>query len=351
MGEKNTQLLALLAAHGPDGIKARKRKRQPMVTATNKKDRLAMAQVINTSNKSRRPAGWSRRWSFSKNVINGDQFMVELGSGDLESKWEYLADNELPTPISVVKFPQKIMANMWVGWNFKSSLVWCNKAGTLMGEKTFLSKFFKELQRDGGACEDEYHDDDQACMNCPSCLAARDAVGHSFNEVIDSLRPGMVDDRGNRIKTDGVPNKIWMDGAGMQWTKESLQYLEETCGATRETRERMQKGHGDILFSPTHRLMRSPGSAADGCFPDSGVIRHLKLKLRARLAKENGGRRQVLSKERMWEIINEVWDSITLEDLRPYMTKVELNWQRIQQEGGSWVGWGNGGATRHGVGS
>eukprot|EP01050_Picozoa_sp_SAG11_P045343 SAG11_NODE_22555_length_404_cov_0.596721_1_plen_134_part_11 len=133
-----------------------------------------MATVICTSGKNRRPAGWAPQWSFARDVICGDQFMVELGSGDLESRWEYLADGEMRTPISVVKFPQKIMANMWVGWNFKSRLVWCNKEGSLMGERTFLQKFFKELEKDGGGCLDEYHDDGEACMACEACLAARD---------------------------------------------------------------------------------------------------------------------------------------------------------------------------------
>ena len=38
--------------------------------------------------------------------------------------------------------------------------------------------------------------------------------------------------------------------------------------------------------------------------------------LRKRLAKEHDGR--VLEKERMFEICCEVWDSIPIEDLRPY---------------------------------
>ena len=61
----------------------------------------------------------------------------------------------------------------------------------------------------------------------------------------------------------------------------------------------------------------TPGSTADGTVMDSGVIRHLKLKLRKRLSKENGGRRQVLNKDRMMEICEEVWDAIKIEELRP----------------------------------
>eukprot|EP01050_Picozoa_sp_SAG11_P037566 SAG11_NODE_14878_length_596_cov_2.171026_1_plen_36_part_10 len=34
-----------------------------------------------------------------------------------------------------------------------------------------------------------------------------------------------------------------MDGATLQWTKESLDYIKETCKAKRETRERMEKGY------------------------------------------------------------------------------------------------------------
>eukprot|EP01051_Picozoa_sp_SAG22_P004393 SAG22_NODE_234_length_14360_cov_13.245915_5_plen_112_part_00 len=89
---------------------------------------------------------------------------------------------------------------------------------------------------------------------------------------------------------------------------------------------------------------------ADGCFPDSGIIRHLELKL-LKLQAEDGGSRQVLEADRMWRILNEVWDSITLEELRPYMINTEKRWAEILHRGGSWVGWGDGGAVRHGVGS
>eukprot|EP01048_Picozoa_sp_COSAG05_P005770 COSAG05_NODE_352_length_10911_cov_31.817139_1_plen_201_part_00 len=71
--------------------------------------------------------------------------------------------------------------------------------------------------------------------------------------------------------------------------------------------------------------------AADMTWMDSGVIRHFKLQLRKRLAKVDGGRRQVLEKEEMWELCQEVWDAIPIEDLRPYMLHTEQNHPR--QEG------------------
>eukprot|EP01050_Picozoa_sp_SAG11_P008282 SAG11_NODE_722_length_7532_cov_6.943630_1_plen_101_part_00 len=86
--------------------------------------------------------------------------------------------------------------------------------------------------------------------------------------------------------------------------------------------------------------MRTAGSCADGCFPDSGVIRHLETKLRHRLAQEDGGRRQVLSKDRMWEILCEVWDAIPIAELRSYMTRTEERWNKIRLARGAWVGWG-----------
>ena len=96
----------------------------------------------------------------------GDQWMVEMGSGDMESKWEYLAEGELPTPISVVKCPSKLMLNAWVGWNAKSKLVWCNRHGSLAGEATWLKRFFKALEEDTdeGECEDPEHGEGEACM-------------------------------------------------------------------------------------------------------------------------------------------------------------------------------------------
>ena len=82
---------------------------------------------------------------------------------------------------------------------------------------------------------------------------------------------------------------------------------------------------------------------------DSGVIRHFKLLLRKRLQKENGGRRQVLEKELMWEICQEVWNDIQIEDLRPYMAKTEERCKKIKDADGAWVGWGTGTTVRHGL--
>ena len=84
-----------------------------------------------------------------------------------------------------------------------------------------------------------------------------------------------------------------MDGASCHWTQETIDCLEE-MGLERSERSEMKQGIGDILYAPTHRLKRTPGSMADGTVMDSGVIRHFKMKLRSRLSKENGGRRQVL---------------------------------------------------------
>ena len=47
----------------------------------------------------------------------------------------------------------------------------------------------------------------------------------------------------------------------------------------------------------------------------------------------------MLNKERMFEICKEVWDSIPIEDFRPYMTKVAANWKEIKKRKGEWVGW------------
>ena len=152
-------------------------------------------------------------------------------------------------------------------------------------------------------------------MACEACLDAREKCGcHSFNEIIESLEPGVKDSRGRRIKgaSDHKPDvRVWMDGAGCHWTNESIDCLEE-LGLERSERSEMKQGIGDILYSPTHRLKRTPGSTADGTVMDSGVIRHFKMKLRSRLSKENGGRRQVLNKERMMEICEEVWDAIPI---------------------------------------
>ena len=117
----------------------------------------------------------------------------------------------------------------------------------------------------------------------------------------------------------------------------------------RSERADMQKGVGDILYAPTHRLKRTPGSTADGTVMDSGVIRHFKLKLRKRLSKEDGGRRQVLNKDRMMEICEEVWDAITIEELRPYFDKLPKTWAEIKKRNGKWVGWSAKSNVRHGV--
>jgi hypothetical protein len=73
---------------------------------------------------------------------------------------------------------------------------------------------------------------------------------------------------------------------------------------------------------------------------DSGVIRHFKVLLRRRLAREYGGRCQVLEKQLMFDIASpcEVWDSIP-EDLRPYMLKTSERWKSIKEANGEWVGW------------
>ena len=63
-----------------------------------------------------------------------------MGSGDLEMRWEYLERGEQPTPISVVKFPSKMMLNAFVGWGEKSELVWCNQHGSMTGEDSWKKK-------------------------------------------------------------------------------------------------------------------------------------------------------------------------------------------------------------------
>ena len=72
---------------------------------------------------------------------------------------------------------------------------------------------------------------------------------------------------------------------------------------------------------------------------DSGVNCHFKVLLRRRLAREYGGRRQVLEKQLMFDIACEVWDSIPVEDLRPYMLKTSERWKSIKEANGEWVGW------------
>ena len=128
-----------------------------------------------------------------------------------------------------------------------------------------------------------------------------------------------------------------MDGASCHWTNESMDCLAD-MGLKRTERDDMKNGVGDILYAPTHRLKRTPESSADGTVMDSGVIRHFKLKLRKRLSKEDGGRRQVLNKDRMMEICEEVWDAIKIEELRPYFDKLPKTWAEIKKT--EWgVGW------------
>ena len=110
----------------------------------------------------------------------------------------------------------------------------------------------------------------------------------------------------------------------------------------------MKKGRGRVLYSPTPRLGKSAGSAADMTWMDSGVIRHFKLKLRKRLAEVDGGRRQVLDKNEMWELCQEVWNAIPIEDLRGYMTMTEERCKRVKLADGAWVGWSKEGTVRHG---
>ena len=119
----------------------------------------------------------------------------------------------------------------------------------------------------------------------------------------------------------------------------------------RSSRDDMKKGLGRVLFAPTHKQMRTPGGAADGTWLDSGVIRHKKSRLRKRLTQEEGGRRQVLNKKRMFEIAEEVWESIPLEDLRPYMLKVEKNWAEIAKIDGAWYGWSSRASKRKRAGT
>ena len=121
--------------------------------------------------------------------------------------------------------------------------------------------------------------------------------------------------------------------------------LQELLCATRTT----------APLTPTHNQKRTPGGSADGTWMDSGVIRHFKCLLRRRLAREYGGRRQVLNKQLMFDIACEVWDSIPLEDLRPFMTKTAERWKKIKEAKGEWVGWSKSSGKRrrlsHGVGN
>ena len=55
-----------------------------------------------------------------------------------------------------------------------------------------------------------------------------------------------------------------------------------------------------------------------------------------------------LEKEEMWELCQEVWDAIPIEDLRPYMRDTEERCKIIRQTKGEWVGWSKDGVARHG---
>ena len=84
LGEQDTRNMREGAANDPFlGISAKKRKRQPMVTQVNWRDWLSMAEVIC---KAPRKARRADRRELAKDCIMGDQWMVEMGSGDMESK-------------------------------------------------------------------------------------------------------------------------------------------------------------------------------------------------------------------------------------------------------------------------
>jgi hypothetical protein len=57
----------------------------------------------------------------------------------------------------------------------------------------------------------------------------------------------------------------------------------------------------------------------------------------------------------MFDIASEVWDSIPVEGLRPYMTKTAERWKSIKEANGEWVGWTSNGTKRakksHGLGA
>ena len=41
----------------------------------------------------------------------------------------------------------------------------------------------------------------------------------------------------------------------------------------------------------------------------------------------------------MWELCQEVWNAIPIEDLRGYMTLTEERCKRVKLADGAWVGW------------
>eukprot|EP01048_Picozoa_sp_COSAG05_P007503 COSAG05_NODE_531_length_8898_cov_364.672690_1_plen_54_part_00 len=50
----------------------------------------------------------------------------------------------------------------------------------------------------------------------------------------------------------------------------------------------------------------------------------------------------------MWNLCQEVWDAIPIEDLRPYMVHTEERCKIIREKKGEWVGWSKDGIARHG---
>ena len=50
----------------------------------------------------------------------------------------------------------------------------------------------------------------------------------------------------------------------------------------------------------------------------------------------------------MWELCQEVWDAIPIEDLRPYMLHTEQRCKIIGDKKREWVGWSKDGIARHG---
>ena len=69
------------------------------------------------------------KWSMAYDFIYCDRFMITMGAGDLEMRWEYLERGEQPTPISVVKFPSKMMLNARSSVGEKSRS-WCGAIST-----------------------------------------------------------------------------------------------------------------------------------------------------------------------------------------------------------------------------
>ena len=86
----------------------------------------------------------------------------------------------------------------------------------------------------------------------------------------------------------------------------------------------------------------------DGSVLDSGAIRHFKIKLRKRLAREPGGR-MVMEQEKMWTICKEVWADIDPKEFRPYFKKCAEMWERCEKGRGEWIGWGKNGSAAHGI--